>query len=89
VGNYTYKERNAMVEPIYYPDHAERYAHLGPRERAEYPDAVKIGMFGTIKRERNLIDLTKEECSRIGPSLIRYAAKDIPLSRANRDKLAG
>ena len=69
------------MKPIYYPDHDERYKHIPPRLRKEYPDEVIVGGF-TIKRVKNLNELTEEDQRRYTTDLIRLAAKDVPLSRA-------
>ncbi len=71
-----------MHEPIYYEDHAERYAHMSELERLQYPDELYVPSWGIIKREKNLADMTHEDYLRYGPDMIRFAAKDVPLSRA-------
>ena len=72
----------AFMKPIYYSDHAERYAHLDKDTREEYPDEVEYekGLF--IKRVKDLKDLNEEDMKRYGADLIRLAAKNVPLSRA-------
>ena len=74
------------MKRVYYPDHDERYAHIPPRERKDYPDELMIKMgkkwVTVIKRERNFADLTEEEWNGYGADLIFLAAKDIPMSRA-------
>lgn len=70
------------MKPIYYADHAERYAHFDEDTRKEYPDEVYVPGWGIIKRVKDYKDMTKEDYRRCCVDLIRLAAKDIPLSRA-------
>lgn len=67
------------MELIYYPNHAERYAHIPEWERAEYPDEVRIG--GTIiQRTKLFAELTHEDIAGyIDPCLV---ARDIPIRKA-------
>jgi hypothetical protein len=69
-------------EPIYYPDHAERYAHLGKRERLQYPDAIDFGGGVIYVREKKLSEMTFEDRSQYGHDGVLYAAVDVPLWRA-------
>lgn len=79
------------MEPIYYPDHAERYAHLPPRERWKYPDEVRLGMF-RYKREKTLAELREDVVNGKIPcdggdllTSLLLAAKDIPVNEACYD----
>jgi len=68
------------MELIYYLDHDERYKHLPPRVRLQYPDEIRTGLphRPVIKRVKNYKDLTREDQLRYGVDLIDLAAKDIP-----------
>lgn len=66
---------------IFYDDHDERYAHIPPRVRDDYPDEVKVEGVPIIKREKTLDEMTPEERKRRKGYVI-FFAKDIPLSRA-------
>ena len=67
---------------IYYPDHAQRYAHMGKRERWRYPDEVHLdGILPIIiKRVKLFKDLTAEDVRGIAgyiPCCIM--ARDVPI----------
>jgi len=65
---------------IFYDDHDERYAHLPPRMREDYPDEVKVEGVPIIKRDKSLNEMTSEErIKRRG--YVLFFAKDIPLSQ--------
>lgn len=66
------------MELIYYPDHAERYAHLREAERDEYPDEVRFHHC-TIKRTKLAAELTRED---LGGHDLCLVARDIPISKA-------
>lgn len=69
------------MEKIYYPDHAQRYAHMSEDERKRYPD--EIYFMGWIKRTRTLEELRKEpKGRRYDPDTILLAAKDVPVDQA-------
>lgn len=73
------------MEKRFYPDHAQRYAHLTPREREEYPDEVYLPSWGWIKREKTFAELCKEpKGKRYGLDVKLLAAKDVALPRALR-----
>lgn len=65
------------MQPIYYPDHDKRYAHIHPLERWQYPDEIQIGPF-VIKRVKNFKDLTGEDTQGHDPCLV---AKDVPYTK--------
>ena len=76
---------------VYCSENGERYvAHYGepswysnviPRGKREFPDEVKILGIPLIKREKTLAEMTPDDFKGYGHHF-RYAAKDIPLSRA-------
>ncbi len=84
-----------MIECIYYGENGERcIVHYNDPDRYkqklplgakwDFPDEVIISdrWFRSIfKREKKLAEFTKEDFRRYGHGF-RYAAKDIPLSRA-------
>lgn len=70
------------MDPIFYDGHKERYPHLSEDERMERPDEVRVPGRPPIKRIKNFSEMTEEDWDRYGPTFIRLAAKDIPLSRA-------
>ena len=68
------------MEAIYYPDHDKRYAHIAPRERWKYPDAVKIGPFAPIERTKPYREITLGE-TQDGLPVILFA-NDVPITKA-------
>ncbi len=86
-----------MVEHcVYYGEHGERCIvnyddpsrykqKLPPGAKWDYPDEVQLIGIPLIKREKTSDELTKRDWDRWGPTYIRYAAKDIPLSQAMPD----
>ncbi|MDO8486327.1 MAG: hypothetical protein Q7S77_01340 [Candidatus Staskawiczbacteria bacterium] len=74
-----------ITERIFYPDHDQRYAHLPPRVREEYPDEVKLLGIPTIKREKKFAEMTREDMDHYGPTFIRLAAKDIPIREGMKE----
>ena len=72
-----------MIEyAIFYDDHDNRYAHIPPRVRDDYPDEVKVEGVPIIKREKKLDEMTSEERKR-WRGYVLFFAKDIPLSRTS------
>jgi len=49
------------MELIYYPDHAQRYAHIHPDDRWKYPDEINFGFFHRYKRTKPAKDVTEED----------------------------
>ena len=47
--------------PIYYDDHDQRYAHLTPSQRLEWPDAIKMGRYNPIFVRRKLTEADYKE----------------------------
>lgn len=73
------------MELIYYPGHDERYAHISPRERGDYPDEIRFPFpFAPIKRVKNFAEMTKEDWKLYTPDTIRLAAKDISIWDATK-----
>lgn len=66
------------MELIYYPNHAERYAHIPEEEREEYPDEVRIG-WTVIQRTKLFAELTREDLGGLDPCLV---ARDVPIRKA-------
>lgn len=81
-----------MWKPVYYADHAERYAHLSEDERKQYPDEIEfldIDINHHLKptgrrwrRTKKLSEMTVEDRRRYGPDGVAYAAVDIRLCDA-------
>ena len=65
------------MQPIYYPDHDERYAHVPKRERWKYPDEVRIGPF-RHRRTKLLKEITGEDIRKNGGVSVYLLAKDVP-----------
>ncbi len=66
---------------VSYDDPARYRQKLPPGAKWDYPDEVKLVSRPLIKRVKNVDEMTKEDWNRYGHGF-RYAAKDIPLSRA-------
>jgi len=64
--------------PIYYPDHDQRYAHLTPPERLEWPDAIRMGPYNPIFVRR---ELTEEDYAKHNPTIRRIINAKIPWSQ--------
>lgn len=82
-----------MIECVYYGENGERCVvvdytdhrqKLPPGAKWDFPDEVIMSdrwFRHVIKREKELDEFTKEDFKKHG-HYFRYAAKDIPLSRA-------
>lgn len=82
-----------MIESVYYgkggercviTDYTDRRQKLPPGAKWDFPDEVIISdrwFRSVFKREKTLDEFTEEDFKRYGHDF-RYAAKDIPLSRA-------
>ena len=64
--------------PIYYDDHAQRYAHLTPPQRMEWPDAIRMGPYNPIFVRRKL---TEEDYKEHDPTIRRVINAEIPFSK--------
>ncbi|MEK7664293.1 MAG: hypothetical protein AAB340_02565 [Patescibacteria group bacterium] len=58
------------------------YSNDIPRDKREFPDEIKMLGIPLIKRDKTLDEMTERDFRRWGPYNIRYAAKDVSLSRA-------
>ena len=73
-----------ITEYVYYPDHDQRYAHLGEDDRKAYPDEILFSDGPPLKRVKNIREMTAEDWKRYGVDGVFFAAKDISVFRAQR-----